>query len=189
LRDKGFRATVTESAQAPIESFPAHTQNCCVADLDDVDHRLLVELQADAGRTLRELGEVIGLSPSAVQRRIDRYRRGGLLDRLVAVLDPKQTPETLLAVVLVSMERESRKLHDSFQRRLLAAPEVQQLYDVSGAWDYVVIMATTSMHHHNEASQRLIMDAPNVRRYTTLFVLDARRTGSVLPTRRPASTD
>lgn len=151
--------------------------------LDEIDHLLLDELQADAGRTLRELGEVVGLSPSAVQRRMDRYRASGLLARTTAVLDPKASHDLVFAVILVAMERESSRLHDAFRRRLLAAPEVQQMYSVYGEWDYVVVLATSGMAHHNEVSARLFSDAPNIRRYSTQFVLDHIRTGSAIPAR------
>jgi len=150
--------------------------------LDDTDHRLLDELQTDAGRTLRALGEVVGLSPSAVQRRMARYRASGLIARTTAVLDPKYSPDLVFAVCLVAVERESQRLHDAFQRRLLAAPEVQQLYVVYGEWDYVVMLVTSGMAHHNEVSERLLTQAPNVRNYRTQFVLDAVRTGSSIPT-------
>jgi DNA-binding Lrp family transcriptional regulator len=73
--------------------------------LDDVDHDLLDLLQRDSGRTLRELGDLVALSPSAVQRRMDRYRRDGLLVRQVAVLDPSRLPAALLAACLVTLER------------------------------------------------------------------------------------
>jgi DNA-binding Lrp family transcriptional regulator len=169
-----------------IEKIRGRAQNYCVPKkpvLDDTDHHLLTELQADSGRTLRELGEIIGLSPSAVQRRMQRYRRSGLLTRTSAVLDPRFSPDLVLAVCLVQVERESRRLHEAFHRRLLAAPEVQQVYSVYGEWDYVVILAAAGLAHHNEISQRLLMDAPNVRKYSTLFVLDPIRTGSSVPTR------
>lgn len=151
--------------------------------LDEIDHLLLDELQADAGRTLRELGEVVGLSPSAVQRRMERYRDSGLLARTAAVLNPKATPDLVIAVCLVAVERESPRLHEAFQRRVLAAPEVQQVYTVYGAWDYVVVLTTTGMSHHNEVAGRLFTEASNVRRYSTLFVLDPVRTGAAIPTR------
>ncbi len=171
----------------PLVNFPAPTQNCCVPKpalaLDDVDHELLGLLQRDSGRTLRELGDLVGLSPSAVQRRIDRYRRHGVLARQVALLDPRQLPTVLLALWLVTLERESGQHHHAFRERVLAVDEVQQVYDVSGDWDYVVIVACSGMAHHTEVANRLFHDAPNVRRYTTLFVLDPVRTGGVLPTR------
>jgi Lrp/AsnC family transcriptional regulator, leucine-responsive regulatory protein len=151
--------------------------------LDEIDHLLLDELQADAGRTLRQLGEVVGLSPSAVQRRMDRYRAEGLLARTAAVLDPKVARDLVLAVCLVAMERESPRLNDAFERRLLAAPEVQQLYTVYGEWDYVVVLTTSGMAHHNEIAVRLFTQGQNVRRYSTLFVFDPVRTGVAIPTR------
>ncbi len=179
--------TLTAIALVPIENFRAWTQNHCVPRsmlaLDDVDHELLDLLQRDAGRTLRELGDLVGLSPSAVQRRIDRYRKDGLLLRQIALLDPSRLPAALLAVCLVTLERESGRHHDAFRKQLLAASEVQQVYDVSGDWDYVVMLACSGMAHHTKVADRLFKEAPNVRRYTTLFVLDPVRTGSALPTR------
>ena len=59
--------------------------------LDEFDHRLLELLQQDAGATLSALGEEVGLSASAVQRRIKRYRETGLM-RQVAVLNPAMPP-------------------------------------------------------------------------------------------------
>jgi Lrp/AsnC family transcriptional regulator, leucine-responsive regulatory protein len=151
--------------------------------LDEIDHLLLDALQVDAGRTLRELGEVVGLSPSAVQRRMERYRESGLVSRLTAVLDPKVTRDLVIAVCLVAVERESPRLHEAYQRKLLALPEVQQVYTVYGAWDYVVVLTTSGMAHHKEVTEELFAQAPNVRRYSTLFVFDAVRTGSTIPTR------
>ncbi|MBE1490896.1 Lrp/AsnC family transcriptional regulator [Plantactinospora soyae] len=153
--------------------------------LDDVDHELLDLLQHDSGRTLRELGDLVALSPSAVKRRIDRYHKHGVISRQVTVLDPNRLPAVMLAVCLVTLERESSRHHETFRRRLLAASEVQQIYDVSGDWDYVVMVACSGMAHHTEVADRLFNEAPNVRRYTTLFVLDPILTSGVLPTRPP----
>jgi Lrp/AsnC family leucine-responsive transcriptional regulator len=151
--------------------------------LDEIDHLLLDELQADAGRTLRQIGEVVGLSPSAVQRRVERYRKSGLLDRIAAVLNPKASPDLVTAVVLVAIERESPRLLEAFQRRVLAAPEVQQLYICYGEWDYVVVLTTSGMAHHNEVSTRLFNESTNVRRFSTMLVLDPLRPGSAIPAR------
>lgn len=150
---------------------------------DEIDHRLLDLLQRDASQSLRALGEDVGLSASAVQRRIEHYRSAGVLARNVAVLDSRRTADIVLAIVLVTLERESSRHHDAFRRRLLMVPEVQQAYDVSGEWDYVVMIATTGMARHSELADRLFKDAPNVKRYTTMFVLEPLRTGTYLPTR------
>ena len=89
--------------------------------LYEFDHRLLELLQRDSAATLTTLGEAVGLSASAVQRRITRYRKSGLM-RDIAVLDAALIGATTLETVLVAMERESAKLHASFHARMRAAP-------------------------------------------------------------------
>jgi Lrp/AsnC family leucine-responsive transcriptional regulator len=149
--------------------------------LDDIDRRLLALLQQDAGQALHQLGDLVGLSPSAVQRRIARYRASGLLRRQVAILDPAKLGSPVLAVVLVTLEHESTEHHDRFQRRLLALPEVQQCYDVAGEWDYVVVLVTTGMAHCRQLVDQLFMDDPNIKRFDTLPVFDVVKAGLQVP--------
>jgi DNA-binding Lrp family transcriptional regulator len=149
--------------------------------LDDFDHRLLALLQRDADLTLDALGEAVGLSPSAVQRRLTRYRKSGLL-RTVAMLDPKALPGTTLTAVWVTMERESMKTHAAFAARMRAAPEVQQCYVLAGEWDYLVILATRGVDHFRAVAQRLLVDEGHIRRYESRIVFDVVKYGLALPT-------
>jgi Lrp/AsnC family leucine-responsive transcriptional regulator len=151
--------------------------------LDEIDLDLLDLLQHDASRTLRELGEAVGLSPSAVHRRIARYHSTGVIRRQVALLDP-HVGGSLLAVVLVTLETESTHGHASLHARLLASPEVQQCYDVAGEWDYVVVLVTRSMTECRELVDRLFLDEPGIKRLATLPVFDAVKLGFDLPIRR-----
>lgn len=151
--------------------------------LDEIDRKLLDLLQADAARPLYELGELVGLSPSAVQRRLSRYRSGGVIDRQVAVLNPDAMPGTVLACVLVTLERESKRLHAAFRQRVLAAAEVQQCYDLAGAWDYLLVVAASNMPRCRAAIDELLLDAPNVKRYETLFIFEPIKRGLNIPLR------
>ena len=150
--------------------------------LDEFDHRLLALLQQDAGRTLTDLGDSVGLSASAVQRRIARYRASGLLHQ-VAVLEPELLGSPVIAIVWVTMEREPTAQLKAFQARMRAAPEVQQCYQVAGELDYVVIMATPSLADYRRAAERLFKDDGNIRRYDTHLVFETVKHGLALPTR------
>ncbi len=161
------------------------TQKYCVSEfpvLDEFDHRLLELLQRDASVTLTFLGEAIGLSASAVQRRIHRYRKAGLL-REVAVLDAGLLPAITLAAVWVTMERDTFRLHSAFRARMRAAPEVQQCYAVAGQWDYLVVIVARSVAHYREVAERLFVDEGTVKRYETRLVFDTIKQGMNLPTR------
>ncbi|MFD0850944.1 Lrp/AsnC family transcriptional regulator [Actinomadura adrarensis] len=149
--------------------------------LDEIDARLLDLLQHDAGRTLHDLGDQVGLSPSAVQRRIARYRRDGLIARQVAVLDPYRFGPAVLAVVLVTLDQESFEQHRAFAERMRSEPQVQQCYQVAGPWDYVVVLAARSTRECGRLGDRLLKGDDNIRRYETLVVFDAVKTGLALP--------
>lgn len=150
--------------------------------LDDFDHHLLDLLQRDALQTLTALGDAVGLSPSAVQRRIMRYRRSGLLQH-VAVLQPELLGNLTLATVMVAMERESTRQLNAFYARIRAAPEVQQCYQLAGEWDYLVILATASLADYRAAAERLFKEDGNVKRYETRLVFDTVKRSLALPTR------
>ena len=163
-------------------------QNFCVAQLpalDEFDHRLLELLQRDASQTLTALGDAIGLSASAVQRRITRYRKAGFL-REVAVLDASLLPAATLAAVWVTMERDTLRLHTAFRARMRAAREVQQCYALAGQWDYLVILVARSVAHYREVAERLFVDEGTVKRYETRLVFDTIKQGLNLPTRPPS---
>lgn len=151
--------------------------------LDIIDIKLLNLLQQESARPLYALGDAVGLSPSAVQRRLKRYRKSGLVRREIAVLDAERLPGTTLACVLVSLERESKRLLSGFEERMHATPEVQQCYDVSGDWDYLVILVADGMAHCRAIVEKLFLDAPNIKRYSTLFVFDVVKSGLNIPLR------
>ena len=112
----------TDAGRDAIDSLRVPTQQYCVPrkpalQLDELDRKLLDLLQNDAARPLYELGDLVGLSSSAVQRRLSRYRSSGVIAGQVAVLDPDVVAGTVLACVLVTLERETKKLHSVFRQR------------------------------------------------------------------------
>jgi DNA-binding Lrp family transcriptional regulator len=74
-------------------------------------------------------------------------------------------------------------LHGAFRQRLIAAAQVQQCYDLAGAWDYLVIVAASSMPLCRKAIDDLFLDAPNVKRYETLFIFEPIKRGLNIPVR------
>jgi DNA-binding Lrp family transcriptional regulator len=150
-------------------------------NFDAIDRKLLTLVQQDAARPLHEIGDVVGLSPSAVQRRLARYRASGIITRQVAVLDPDAVPGTIVACVLVTLERESTDLHTGFRKRLGEVPEVQQCYDLAGERDYLIIIAAHGMSRCREVVDGLFMDAPNVKHYTTHFVFEVVKASLAIP--------
>jgi Lrp/AsnC family transcriptional regulator, leucine-responsive regulatory protein len=110
-------------------------------ELDDFDQRLLDAVQEDNRRTGEELAGLVGLSPAACLRRLQRLRASGVIAREVAILDPKLAGDRLTMVVLATMHRERPDVFDRFAREMREAPEVTQCYLMTGAVDFVLVVS------------------------------------------------
>jgi DNA-binding Lrp family transcriptional regulator len=67
--------------------------------LDELDRKILDVLQREGRATLAEVGAAVGLSPSAVKRRVDRLERSGVIVGYAAIVDPQAVGDRLEAFV------------------------------------------------------------------------------------------
>jgi Lrp/AsnC family leucine-responsive transcriptional regulator len=103
--------------------------------LDDVDLRILTELQRDADRTNVELSRVVGLSPTATMHRVRRLKADGVVAAVTARLDPGAAGFPLRVYVQLTLGRHT----DATERRLAdvvaGLPQVTQADWVAGETD------------------------------------------------------
>ncbi|MFM8795880.1 MAG: Lrp/AsnC family transcriptional regulator [Betaproteobacteria bacterium] len=137
--------------------------------LDDLDHRILHVLQDQADRSNLEIARLIGLSPAATLRRIKRLKDQGVIERVVAVLNPQAVGAGLLAVVEVSLERQGEHALQAFAALACRQTEVQQCYQVSPGPDFVLIAQVPDMPAYHAFSQRLLTEDANVRHVKAYF--------------------
>ncbi len=177
-------ATVGRDAVAAIAGFPPPVQDSCMRDtpsLDDLDRLLLGLVQRDARRPLHELGEQVGLSPSAVQRRLTRMRRSGVVRADVAVVDPEAVGAGLTSLVLVALADDDPEHHAAFRERMRTEACVQQCYAIVGQWDYAVLLVTRDIAQNRQVSRRLFVTDFGVRRYETFPASEAVKAGLTVP--------
>ena len=153
-------------------------------ELDDFDRRLLDALQADNRRTGEELAAIVGLSPAACLRRVQRLRDEKVIERDVSILAPEALGRRLTMVVLVTLERESPDVVDGFKRSMRQAPEVMQCYYVTGAADFVLVLTADDMADYEDFTRRYLFER-NVRRFETMAVMDRVKTGTAIPMASP----
>lgn len=104
--------------------------------MDAKDRLLLAYLQRDARITAVELGKHLDLSRSAVQARITRLERDGVITGYTVLLRQKPGMETLRSWMLVTMEKEgnSARLLDAMRE----IPGVGAIYLLTGELDFIV---------------------------------------------------
>ncbi|WP_349740574.1 Lrp/AsnC family transcriptional regulator [Roseateles cavernae] len=146
--------------------------------LDALDKRIVALYQEDTTRSGEWLGARVGLSAAAVQRRLKRLREQGVILAEVARLDPRALGLHLTALVHVDLVDESALAAGAFCQRLLARPEVQQCYGVTGEADYVLVIVVADLPAYEAFCAACLLHDANVRSFKTQIVLDAvRRAG------------
>lgn len=139
--------------------------------MDSLDRKLLNELQSDAYRTNAELGEVVGLSPASVLRRIKRLRDEGVIERTVALVAPEASEHSLIAISEISLERHGTDERDRFLRLMSEQPAVTQCYLVTGDIDVVTIASFANMAAFDGFAERCLASDRSVARVRTRFVM------------------
>src|SRR3546814_557924 len=120
-------------------------QFCAMTVLDCFDRAILREVQNDNRTALRDIGKRVHLSSAAVQRRLRRMEREGVIRANTAVLDPGACGAAITVVVEVELEREHTVAMDQLKARLHATPQVQQCYYVTGRTDFLLIVVVPDM--------------------------------------------
>lgn len=137
--------------------------------VDTIDRRILDHLQQDADVTNQALADQIGLSPSACLKRVRRLQESGIIDRIVALLNPQAIAESLYVIIEVTMERDNKRLYKRFEDRAIARPEVKQCYQVTGEIDFILVVSVPDMQAYDQFCDAVLYADDNMRKFRTLL--------------------
>lgn len=142
-------------------------------DLDKFDRQILARLQGDPRQPAERIASVIGLSATAVQRRIRRLREAGVIVGERLLLDAAALGFGLSVWVEVELREASRKaVIDGFKRRMAAEPRVQQCFYVAGDSDFLLLLRCRDVAEFEALTRELFFDDANIRKFRSVFVLD-----------------
>jgi Lrp/AsnC family leucine-responsive transcriptional regulator len=150
-------------------------------ELDRFDLRLLAALQADNRRTTEALGEAVGLSPTACQRRLKKLRDAGVIEADVAIVSPQAVGRPLLMLVSVALERERADIIDRFKKAILRTPEIMSGYYVTGETDFVLVVSARDMADYEMFTRRFFYENADIKGFKTMVVMDRVKASFALP--------
>lgn len=119
--------------------FPLRSVTMDTPTLDVLDHVIIGELREDGRLTWRELGERVGLGPSATADRVRRLETLGVIRGYHADVDLSALGMGLRAITELRLNPDTP--FEEFEQTLKAAPEVQLAFHVTGSLDYVLMLA------------------------------------------------
>jgi Lrp/AsnC family leucine-responsive transcriptional regulator len=150
-------------------------------DLDRFDLAILDALQHDSRVTAEGLGQTLGLSATAVQRRIRRLKAEGAIEAEVAVLAPDVLRAQVTVIVELAFKQGLTAAIDAFRRQALAHAEIQQCFYVAGEYDFVLVIVSPSMADYERFTRRVFFPNDNIARFRSTVAMDTVKRGLQLP--------
>ncbi|RMD60505.1 MAG: Lrp/AsnC family transcriptional regulator [Alphaproteobacteria bacterium] len=145
--------------------------------LDQIDLRILKDLQADGRMTNVELARRAGISAPPCLRRVRALEEAGYIRGYHADLDPEILGFEVMFFALVGLDSQSEAVLSAFERMVAEWDEVRECHMARGPNDFVLKVVARNTAHENELTEKLTA-APHVATVQTIQVI---RTSKDLP--------
>ena len=138
--------------------------------LDDIDLKILSELQKDGRIRNNELALRVGLSEPPCRRRVRSLRDRGYISAIRATLDERLLGYEVISFVLIQLQSQAQATLQAFEKSIAALPLIQQSWRISGDADYLLKCVARNVEGiHQQLLQFSAM--PEVRNIRTFPVL------------------
>ncbi|RWL09263.1 Lrp/AsnC family transcriptional regulator [Mesorhizobium sp.] len=148
---------------------------------DRIDARILELVQKNNRLTSDAIGEQVGLSATACQRRLKRLREEGIIEADVSIISAKAIGRPIQMLVLVTLERERADIIDKFKRDIKSSPEIATGFYITGEADFMLYITARSMEDYEEYTRRFFYENPHIKSVKTLVVVDRVKAGFAMP--------
>ncbi len=139
--------------------------------MDDIDRRILAELQADGRLTVTELADRVQLTPAPCHRRLRELERTGVIIGYRAVLNPAAVGLGFEAIVSVTLDRGDAGTVAAFEAALAAVPQIRHAERLFGDPDYLLRVVATDLNDYAALRDHKLATLPGVQRITSTIVM------------------
>jgi Lrp/AsnC family transcriptional regulator len=148
--------------------------------IDDVDRKILAELQRDAGQSLDDIARKVGSSKTPVWNRIRKLRESGVIVRQTVVLDSEALGFEACFFVLIRTSEHEAEWQAAFLKALQDRPEVQEAHRLAGDIDYILKVRVRNARAYDAFYQALISEV-RVFNVTALLSMEEIKSTTMLP--------
>ena len=113
--------------------------------INEFDRKILQHVQRNNQLTSAQLSDLVGLSQTSIQRRLNKLRATKVIEADIAVVSPAAANRPLTMLVAVELARERSDIIDRFKRAVRDCAEVMSAYYVTGETDFVLIVSAKDM--------------------------------------------
>lgn len=150
------------------------------AQLDELDRKILAELQEDASQSLDDIARKAGSSKTPVWNRIRKMREAGVIGQQTVVLDAEALGFEACFFVLIRTSEHEAEWQAAFLKALQDRPEVQEAHRLAGDIDYILKVRVKNARAYDAFYQALISEV-RVHNVTALLSMEQIKSTTMLP--------
>ncbi len=145
--------------------------------LSGIDRKILRLLQHDADLSAAEIAERVELSQSPCWRRIHRLQEEGLIERKVALLNPKLLGLSMTVFVNIKLSAHGRNNLAEFERAIVGYPEVLECHTMAGSSDYLLKVVARDIDAYERFLRDQLLRLPHVQEaHSNIAMSEVKRT-------------
>jgi Lrp/AsnC family transcriptional regulator len=145
-----------------------------------MDVKILRILQEDATRPVAEIGKAVGLSTTPCWRRIQKLEEAGVIERRVALLDPRRVNAGVTVFVSIKTDQHSLDWLERFHAAVVDFPEVVEFYRMSGEIDYLLRVVVPDISAYDDFYKKLIARI-EISKVSSAFAMEQIKYTTALP--------
>lgn len=140
-------------------------------ELDRIDKAILRALQKDASISNVALANTVKLSPPACLRRVERLKRRGVIDGIVAHVNPDLLNAGMVVLIGVVLDRSTPDSFADFEKAAQRVSGCMECHVVTGEFDYFMLVRTKDNQSFNRLHAEQLLYLPGVRQIRSFMGL------------------
>ncbi len=149
-------------------------------NFDDIDKKILQQLQKDSKITNKNLSDKLNLSVTAVYERIKRLERNDVISRYVALVRPEMVDKSFMVLCQIKLLQHTKSYMLKFEAEVAKLPEVLEAYHVSGEYDYNLKVLVKDMEAYREFMVTKLTALEHIGSTQSTFIISSVKSTTVI---------
>lgn len=139
--------------------------------MDKFDIAILNILQENGQTPFAELGDRVGLSPSACHKRVAALREAGVITRTVTLVDERRAGLETSVFVQATLKNQQQATLHAFEEAVARHREIMECYLMAGLSDYLLRILCRDGADYERIHTDILTRLPGVDRVVTNFAI------------------
>lgn len=147
--------------------------------MDEVDVKILNILAENSDTSTTEMTSKVNLSIPAINKRILKLRKQGVIRRFTILIDPQKAGKSIQAFILVVIHHDASR--DKLEKYIQDDPDILECYAVTGEYDYLLKVCAKDVGALEEKLLHLKGKLGIIKSHTMLSLMEHKFQPSALP--------